>query len=122
MKQQVVVRNTIDEKGQPCGGTVRGVGIYINWQDGPLGAQARHGMAMPCSPDDPAPEKPGHNGAFVEGVILAAIHRLAFYQSTRFKCSENAEALKHLEAALAALEKRTARRVAAGTEGTHLGK
>lgn len=30
--------------------------------------------------------------------------------------------MKHLEAALAALEKRTARRVAAGTEGTHLGK
>lgn len=122
MQQKLKIRNTIDDNGTPCGGFVNGVGIRIDWQDGPLG-EAKQGIARKGieSLFREVCDGPGHNGAFVEGVILAAASRLSFYQSTRFKCAENAEALKHLDLALYALGRRTARRIAAGTEGTHKG-
>lgn len=63
----------------------------------------------------------GPNGAFVEHVIEAAVNRLEFYQSTQFRCRENALAITKLEEALLWLGSRTARREAAGTEGTHAG-
>lgn len=62
------------------------------------------------------------NGAFVEGVVQAAIGRLQFYQTAnkgKFACRENAIALTHLEEALMWLEKRTADREAREVEGTH---
>ena len=108
MRQELtVVENQVDEQGNPTGGRVSAAGIEINWQNGPLGR----------GDDRQAP-----NGAFVEGVIEAAVKRLGFFQAAsdgRFACPENAEALEHLELALAALDKRTERREAAGTEGTH---
>ena len=53
---------------------MEGVGIAIVWQDGPLGEQPastapvfRMGAQQAFPPD-----VPGHNGAFVEGVLAAA--------------------------------------------------
>lgn len=98
--------NAIDEHGNPAGGGVSELGIEIRWQNGPLGRDG----------DRLAP-----NGAFVEHVIEAAVNRLEFYQSTQFRCRENALAITKLEEALLWLGSRTARREAAGTEGTHAG-
>lgn len=90
--------------GNPAGGTTVGLGIDIRWQAGPLGR----------GDDRKLP-----NGAFVEGVILAALDRLQFYQSTKFSCRENALAITKLEEALHWLQHRTEDRERRGVEGTH---
>lgn len=104
MKQQITESHYTDEAGKPAGGTTSGTGISISWQNGPLGR------------DD---DRLAANGAFVEGVIAAAVGRLTFYQGTEFKCRENALAITKLEEALHWLESRTAAREARGVEGTH---
>ena len=81
-----------------------GAGFAIAWQNGPLGR------------DDGRVDA---NGAFVEGIIQAAIGRLTFYQESMFECAENADALAALNEALEALQGRTAAREARGVEGTH---
>lgn len=104
-----VVRNTLDHDGNPAGGSVRGVGIFIDWQDGPLGPQG--------------PNRSEPNGAFVETIINAALLRLQFYQSViggKFKSQFNEGAIEHLQAALTALEARTADRERRKVEGTHV--
>ena len=93
-----------DTNGNPAGGATYGHGFAISWQNGPL--------------NEPGG---GRNGAFVEDLTRAVIDRIEYYQSSRFACDENAEALEHLRAALFAMNKRTSRRVAAGVEGTHKG-
>jgi len=98
--------NNLNAAGIPAGGTVRGVGISIDWQNGPLG---RDGERIPP------------NGAFVETVILSVLIRLEHYQATQFKCRENALAITKLEEALHWLNARTNRREVAKTEGTHAG-
>lgn len=104
MKQSIVIDNQVDESGNPTGGCVSGVGIQIRWQDGPLGR---------------GEDRQEPNGAFVEGVILAALSRLEFYQESKFKCRENALAITKLEEALHWLESCTAKREHAKIEGTH---
>ena len=98
--------NNLDANGRPAGGTVTGVGLAIEWQNGPLG---RDGERIPP------------NGAFVETVILAVLIRLEHYQGTQFKCRENALAVTKLEEALHWLNARTDRREVAKIEGTHSG-
>jgi hypothetical protein len=128
VNQKLIIRNTVDELGQPCGGRVEGRGIDIRWQDGPLRKQTEKPadvFGLPtCEPSyiHALEGVPGQNGAFVEGVISAALTRLEFYQTSKFRCTENAAAIRHLKSALSALESRTARRVKDGTEGTHQGK
>jgi hypothetical protein len=107
MKQQITETHEIDMIGNPAGGSTAGVGIAITWQNGPLGR----------GDDRRAP-----NGAFVEGILQAAIGRLQFYQTAsggKFACRENAIALTKLEEALMWLEKRTADREVRAVEGTH---
>ena len=104
MDQKVEAENTLDTNGNPTGGWVRGTGIDINWQDGPLG---RGENRMPP------------NGAFVEGVLNAAIQRLEFFQASKFKCRENALAITKLEEAKHWLDHRTKMREAQGVEGLH---
>lgn len=107
MQQGFESTNTLDENGNPTGGTVRGTGITIDWQNGPLGR----------GDDRKAP-----NGAFVEDVIDAARQRIAFYQSAsngRFACRENALAITKLEEALHWLNARTQAREKRNVEGTH---
>jgi len=98
------VENNLDANGNPAGGSVEGVGLKIEWQNGPLGRDA---------------ERIEPNGAFVETVISAVVARIEHYQSSKFKCRENAIALTHLETALLWLNKRTMDRENRKVEGTH---
>lgn len=99
--------NTTDGSDNPTGGWVKGPGLSISWQDGPLGRDG---------------DRQEPNGAFVETVIDAARQRIEFYQQAgdgRFRCRENAIAITKLEEALLWLNKRTRDREARGVEGTH---
>ena len=96
--------NNTDENQNPTGGSVLGVGLAIDWQNGPLGRGY----------DRKAP-----NGAFVETVIDAARQRIQFYQDSKFKCRENAIAITKLEEALLWLNKRTSDREKRQVEGEH---
>lgn len=107
MLQKIDAKNWLDEDGNPTGGEVLGVGIDINWQNGPLGR---------------GPDRVKPNGAFVEGVIQAAIQRLQYFQEAsngKFKCRENAIAITHLETALAWLCYRHTLREQREVDGTH---
>lgn len=95
-----------DAEGRPAGGSASAIGLSITWQNGPLGSG--DGRQAP-------------NGAFVETVLTVALERLEFYQDSPFRCRENALAITKIEEALHWLNSRTARRVAAGVEGTHEG-
>lgn len=97
---------TSDFEGRPAGGSVSGVGLQITWQNGPLGS---------------GEDRKDPNGCFVETVLAVAVERLEFYQDSPFRCRENALAITKIEEALHWLNSRTARRVAAGVEGTHEG-
>jgi hypothetical protein len=107
MLQQIDGKHDSDFNGNPAGGRTTGTGIEINWQNGPLGRGA---------------ERVAPNGAFVEGVIAAAIDRIQYYQTAnngKFQCRENALAITKLEEALLWLQKRTMDREARQVEGTH---
>jgi hypothetical protein len=104
MQQILDTANDVDDNGNPHGGHAKGTGIDISWQRGPLG---RNG------------DRVEPNGAFVEGVIAAAIDRIEFYQSSKFHCIENAVALGHLKAAAEVLQERTRERERREVEGTH---
>lgn len=106
MQDKIECVNSIDSHGRPAGGTVRGVGLSIDWQDGPLGR---------------GNDRKEPNGAFVETVIAAALQRIEHYQTLQFKCRENALAITKLEEALHWLHARTSRREQENTEGTHAG-
>jgi hypothetical protein len=104
MKPYISATHVTDQDGNPAGGQTRGIGIQISWQMGPL---VQNG------------ERREPNGAFVEGVIQAAMDRLAYYQETKFKCQDNADAIQHLVDALGCLQRRTRAREERGVEGTH---
>jgi hypothetical protein len=61
----------------------------------------------------------GVNGVTHEALLAVLADRLRCFQAGPFACAENAEALAHLESAQEILQRRTKRRMAAGTEGTH---
>ena len=105
MLQQILSHHDVDENGMPAGGETHGEGIAINWQNGPLGR---------------GPTRQMPNGAFVEGVIAAAIDRLQWYNSTKFKCRENSLAITKLEEALLWLQWRTIQREKRQVEGTNV--
>ena len=104
MRNGFNAKNNLDEKGNPTGGHVIGLGIYIYWQNGPLGREDDRKLP---------------NGAFVEDVIAACADRLRFYETTRFACAENIDAIFHLENALASLAERTKEREERNVEGLH---
>lgn len=104
MRQTITEKHQLDPMGNPAGGRTIGVGIMIDWQDGPLGRGA---------------ERLVPNGAFVEGVIQAALGRLEYYQTTKFRCRENALAITKLEEALHWCQHRTEDRERREVEGTH---
>ena len=104
MNQKIVGKHENDVNGNPNGGHSSGLGIAIEWQRGPLGRDGDR--VLP-------------NGAFVEGVIAAAIDRIEYYQASKFQCRENALAITKLEEALMWLGYRTSKREAQKVEGTH---
>lgn len=61
----------------------------------------------------------GVNGCCDEDLIVMCIRRLEGFQSSEFKCRENAMAITKLEEALLWLRKRTMGRENRGVEGTH---
>ena len=61
----------------------------------------------------------GVNGVTHEALLAILADRLRGFQAGRYACAENAEALKHIEAAQAVLLNRTRARMARGVEGTH---
>ena len=91
--------NVVDANGNPTGGEVRGVGLVIDWQNGPLWK---------------GEERREQNGAFVETVLDACRQRLEFYQESKFRCRENALAITKIEEALHWLNHRTMKRQARG--------
>ena len=99
-------KHLVDDDGNPAGGTSQATGIIIVWQDGPLGRG-----------EDRIPP----NGAFVETGLAMIKDRIEWYNSGKFACAENADAIYHIEKAMAALNSRTKRREEAGTEGLHKG-
>lgn len=101
------IANLADGDGNPAGGYVRGVGLEIEWQNGPLGRGA---------------DRKEPNGAFVETVLEAAKRRIEFYQTAKegkFACRENAIAITKIQEAIFWLNKRTADREEREVEGTH---
>lgn len=104
MRQQILQSHRVDADGNPAGGTTTGVGLAVQWQDGPLVIDGERAL---------------QNGAFVEALIEAALGRLNFYQESKFACAQNAQAIACLELALYHLDSRTRSRQARGVEGTH---
>ena len=97
--------NYLDAEGNPAGGYVKGLGIEFRFQDGPLGR---------------GDDRREPNGAFVEDLETAAIHRMEFYQSTRFKCRENDLVITKLQEAQHWGQHRTRDREERGVEGLNL--
>jgi hypothetical protein len=93
------VSNTFwtDAEGNPTGGITTGQGFTIAWQNG---VQER-------------------NGAFLEEVLGACKARFDFFQASKFACSENADAIAGIEAALEAMGRRFAARAGRGVEGSY---
>ena len=102
--QKIDVENWNDANGNPAGGKVYGVGLAIEWQNGPLGR---------------GEDRQEPNGAFVETVMRAALQRIQYYQDSGFACRENALAITKLEEALHWLDHRTRAREERQVEGTH---
>lgn len=102
---QLKSENNVDRHGNPTGGWVRGNGLKVRWQEGPLGRP---------------PKTP--NGAFVDDLLEAALQRLHFYQEAsngKFACRENAIAITKIEEALHWLLARRVSREKKGVQGTH---
>jgi hypothetical protein len=104
MRQELTTIHCTAEDGSPTGGQTTGVGLKIDWQKGPFG---RGG------------EQKEPNGCLVETVILAAIERLEYYQSSRFACRENGLAVTKLQEAIHWLHHRAEERASRHVEGTH---
>ena len=91
----------VNDEGWVTGGATSGLGLAINWQNGPL----QDGEA---------------NGATIEDVIGAAIERLEVFQANdKSKNAFNAQALVYLYNALTALQERTRDRLHRGVEGKY---
>jgi len=102
--QKLEIADKVDGNGIPAGGSAKGIGLSIVWQDGPVG---RGG------------ERRVQNGALVEDVLGACLSRLKFHQTTRFRCPENVLAISALEEALKWLQNRTDDREKRLVEGTN---
>jgi hypothetical protein len=62
----------------------------------------------------------GVNGLTLEALLAICADRLIGFQSGKFACNDNAEALAHIEQALTLLQKRTRSRIARSVEGKHV--
>lgn len=108
MKQGFFSQHWYNDDDIPSGGVSTGRGFTISWQNGALGRV----NALSTNRHEP-------NGAFVEDIIDAALDRLNVYQTSKMCCDENDTAMRHLAAALEALDQRTKKREQRQVEGTH---
>ncbi len=104
MNQPINSEHFDDANGNPAGGNTFGTGFAIAWQNGPLGRGT---------------DRRDPNGAFVEGIISAAIDRIEYYERSKFACQSNKDALNDLRNALFHLNQRTQDREQRKVEGTH---
>jgi hypothetical protein len=74
--------------------------LDIQFQDGPI---------IEC----------GVNGISNEALLAIVADRLQGFQSGKYACEENANALQAVESALDWMKRRTAKRIERGVEGTH---
>lgn len=73
--------------GAPDGGVSFGPGFVISWQRGALDIN-------------------GRNGAFLLDILAVCQTQLEYYEEGDFACTENKEALDHLNACIRTLESR----------------
>ena len=109
--------NTIVQTGDQVrveGGDAVGIGLRIDWQDGPLERERNKDGELVAK--DPS----AVNGAMVEDVLDVVHRRLESYQESSFACGENAAAMGHVQDAMNALDIRRMRRDEAGVEGLHV--
>lgn len=96
-----------DAEGNPEGGHACGTGFAVAWQRGPARSEEER------------------NGAQIEEVLSACLHRLefvdTFYRDRGLRCRENERAAACIADAIAALEERTANRRKRGVEGANVG-
>ena len=92
-----------DGDGNPDGGFIEGCGLSIRWQRGALDKD----------------ETPPWNGAFAVTVLEAVLHRLEYYQSGKFRCQDNQEAIVAIEEAIDVLNRRQIERFCRGVQGEH---
>ena len=99
---EVITSNWTDTEGNHDGGVSTGIGFTIAWQRGSLNEADR-------------------NGAFLIEVVEVCLNQIEYFQDGKFQCQENAEAIFHLEQAIASLKSRRNRREQDGTLGTTQG-
>lgn len=112
-------------KQRPIGQSEHGTQVVCLDEPGPGGACHLYHIHVKASGDvqriqfQKGPlQEAGPNGIFMEDLLVIVKDRLQGFQSGNFACPENSNALAHVEAALRAMNQRTAKRQAAGTEGT----
>ena len=95
---------------------------YVFRFDGPRGENGRGVVTVGRIQFQHGPRhEPGSKPGIVEAALLAVlIDRLSSFQAGPFHCEENAEALGHLEAALALVKKRADARAARQVLGKNL--
>lgn len=82
----------------------------------PEGYQRKDDFALIHFQEGPV-QANGINGCQVEDLLLICIDRLTSFQAGPYPCDENSKALALCQAALSALNRRTADRAARGVEG-----
>lgn len=109
---------TADDTDPNGGGMSHHYRVTQQWDDrSPEGAERTFVVDFQHGPVLQA----GHNGLQHADLYRILIDRLECVQAGPFACSENAEQIDLLRSALSADEARTARRIAARTEGTNSG-
>lgn len=107
-----------------------GITIQVMDEPGPGGANHQYSIANEFTPqrgvwclllsfqNGPIPTN-GVNGITHENLLAILEDRLVGFQSGKFACEENAQALHHIRETQRILKSRTEKRLARGVEGTH---
>jgi hypothetical protein len=105
MAKDTVYDNSYDNEGNPTSGTVKGIGLTVDWQDGVM-----------------SPDRSNQSGAIIQDLVEAVVQRLRFYNSAsngKFACRENSLAITHMEEALHWMWSRETNRRERGVLGTY---
>jgi hypothetical protein len=94
--------NFVDGNGNPDGGYLEGTGLHIRWHRGSI-------------KNDGVP----WNGCFLITLLTAAKQQLEYYQSTKWYCDDNQQALDKISDAINILSNRQIERFKRGVRGKH---
>lgn len=122
---EVMTIDPSESKPRNIGASEHGTQVMCLDEPGPGGACHLYGMHVKATGDiqriqfQKGPlQEAGPNGIFMEDLLVIVKDRLEGFQAGSFACTENQNALDHVNSALQAMAARTAKRKAAGTEGT----